>query len=217
MNINKPKRIHPFLQEIINRIVSTGLGEVYITEDGHLFLETCKAIKVIYGALDMKKEGAAAGVRIVVRRAKKRSKRSIYNGLPMLQIYVLPVLAKNAKTMTDAERQNMELNAQALRMAHAVERDPEQAAHYHQLHEAHKLNPQGYKKLYPSFFGFLVATFRMQLAMQPISEQSDTKQTIRLCRPQSQRVQPLPRATRLPVRTTPMRAFRPNVRFPMVA
>jgi len=45
-------------------------------------------------------------------------------------------------------------------LANAAERDPEKAAYYHELHEAHKLNPEGYKKLYPNFFGFLVATFQ---------------------------------------------------------
>jgi len=42
---------------------------------------------------------------------------------------VLPIVQKNAQTMTDAERRNMEINAQTLRMAHAVERDPQQAAY----------------------------------------------------------------------------------------
>ena len=45
-------------------------------------------------------------------------------------------------------------------LANAAERDPEKAVYYHELHEAHKRNPEGYKKLYPNFFGFLVATFQ---------------------------------------------------------
>ena len=174
MKTYSPKPIIPLLQEIMDRIVRSGIGEVVITPDGHLFLKTCKAIRTLYGALDLKNEGDAAGYRIVIRRINKRAKNSKYAKLPMLQIYALPILNKDASTMTDAERRNMELNAQALRMAHAVEKDPEQAAAYHKLHEDHKRNPEGYKKLYPNFFGFLVATFRMQLAAQ----EAETEATV---------------------------------------
>lgn len=221
MKISENKPLHPLLQKIIDWLLQNGVGDVYITPDGHLFLQPCKAIKALWGALDMKKEGAAAGVRIIVRKAKKRTKRSKYAKLPMLQIYVLPIVEKNAMTMTDAERRNMELNTEALRMAHAVEKDPEQLALYHELHEAHKLNPVGYKKLYPNFFGFLVATFRMQLAAQEaektaqetpasIANATDQETTmgIRLC---------VPRTQRLPLRRTDRRPFRPFVRLPMVA
>ena len=79
----------------------------------------------------------------------------------------------DAVQMTDAERRNMEMNTQALRMAHAVERNPEQLAAYKELHEAHKRNPQGYKKLYPNLFGFLVATFRMQLEAEQAKTESE--------------------------------------------
>lgn len=173
-NINL-HHIHPLLQKIINRIVQSGVGEVIAADDGHLFVQTCNAIKVIHGALDLKKEGDAAGVRVVVRKVKKRAKNSKYAGMPMLQLYVLPIVQKNAQTMTHAERRNMEINAQTLRMAHAVERDPQQAAYYHELHEAHKLNPVGYKKIYQSFFGFLVATFRVQLENAQLAETAETQ------------------------------------------
>ena len=74
-------------------------------------------------------------------------------------------------------------------MAHAIERDPEQAAKYHELHEAHKRNPEGYKKLYPNFFGFLYATFRMQLEAAAIEKQEKTeKQAIPLTPVQPMRV-----------------------------
>ena len=98
------KSLHPLLQKIINWLLQKGVGDVYITPDGHLFLQPCKAINALWGALDMKKNGDAAGVRVVIRRAKKRTKRSKYKGLPGLQIYVLPIVKKNAKTMTDRIR-----------------------------------------------------------------------------------------------------------------
>ena len=164
MKEKSEKPIIPLLQEIMRWIVQTGIGEVIVTPDGHMFLQTCKAINVIYGALDLKKEGKAAGYRIVVRRARKRANDSKYAKLPMLQIYALPAVEKDASTMSDAERRNIEMNTQAVRMAHAVEKDPEQVAIWRERHEAHKRNQEGYKKLYPNFFGFLVATFRMELA-----------------------------------------------------
>lgn len=89
-NINL-HHIHPLLQKIIDRIVQSGVGEVIATDDGHLFVQTCNAIKAIHGALDLKKEGDAAGVRVVVRKVKKRAKNSKYAGMPMLQLYVLPI------------------------------------------------------------------------------------------------------------------------------
>ncbi|MBR4520471.1 MAG: starch-binding protein [Paludibacteraceae bacterium] len=55
----------------------------------------------------------------------------------------------------------------------AVERNPEQLAAYKELHETHKRNPQGYKKLYPNIFGFLVATFRMQLEAEQAKTESE--------------------------------------------
>ena len=106
------------------------------------------------------------------------------------------------------------------RMAHAIERDPEQAAAYRELHEAHKRNPEGYKKLYPNFFGFLVATFRKELESVDIPEKSEVQdapekqeipecvQGIRLC---------VPRTQRLPLHRINRRTFRPFVRLPMTA
>lgn len=177
---NQSKPMHPLLQELLDRLESA--GEVVITPDGHIFLQPDVGIKMLWGAMDMKKEGREAGVRIIVRKVHKRARNSKYAGMPWLQVYVLPIVKKNTQTMTSAERHNMELHRQALRMAHAVEHDPEKAAYYHELHEAHKRNPEGYKKLYPNFFGFLVATFHMQLAAQaanpvsPASEKSPISQ-----------------------------------------
>lgn len=168
------------MQIVIDRLVSTGAGEVLIAPDGHVFVRSCLTINSLWGTMDMKKEGEKYGERIVVRKVKKRAKRSKYAGMPWLQLYSLPIVKKNVSTMTDAERRNMEMNTQALRMAHAVERNPEQLATYTRLHEAHKRNPQGYKKLYPNLFGFLVATFRMQLAAQEAAQAAEsTTQTTR--------------------------------------
>ena len=218
--MNQSKKVQQFLQVIIDRIVNSGAGDVYVTQDGHLFVKPCMCFNALWGAMDMKKEGAAAGVRIVVRKVRKRAKNSKYADMPWLQLYVLPIVKKEAVTMTDAERRNMEMNRQALKMAHAIERDPEQAAKYHELHEAHKRNPEGYKKLYPNFFGFLVATFRMQLESVDIPANSEVQdapenpempecvQGIRLC---------VPRTQRLPLHRINRRTFRPFVRLPMAA
>ena len=232
MKEKSEKPIIPLLQEIMRRIVQTGIGEVIVTPDGHMFLQTCKAINVIYGALDLKKEGKAAGYRIVVRRARKRAKDSKYAKLPMLQIYALPAVEKDASTMSDAERRNIEMNTQAVRMAHAVEKDPEQVAIWRERHEAHKRNQEGYKKLYPNFFGFLVATFRMQLKAQEMRDADAPLEAahtghqpaldastidkekvtgIRLC---------VPKIRRIPQRKcegNSIGVFRPFVRLPMVA
>ena len=218
--MNQSKKVQQFLQVIIDRIVNSGAGDVYVTQDGHLFVKPCMCFNALWGAMDMKKEGDAAGVRIVVRKVRKRAKNSKYADMPWLQLYVLPIVKKEAATMTNAERRNMDLNRQALKMAHAIERDPEQAAKYHELHEAHKRNPEGYKKLYPNFFGFLVATFRKELESVDIPEKSEVQdapenpeipecvQGIRLC---------VPRAQRLPLHRINRRTFRPFVRLPMTA
>ena len=161
---------HPLLLEIIYRLESTGAGYAVESPDGHLFFQPCVGINDLGGALDLKKEGEAAGVRIIVRKARKRSKHSPYAKMPLYQLYTLPIIEKNADTMTDAERRNSDIYRQALRLAHAVERDPEQRAIWLVKHEAHRANPRGYSKLYPNFFGFLVATFRMQLAAQYAAE-----------------------------------------------
>lgn len=157
------QNLSPLMQSIIRDIIETGAGDVVIASDGHIFVEPGACIDVLYGVLNERKEGIAAGEHIVMRRVRKRAKNSKYAGMPWYQLYALPIVKKNAETMTDAERSNIEMNTQALRMAHAVERDPEQRAAYAELHEAHKRNPEGYKKVYPNLFGFLVATFRMQL------------------------------------------------------
>lgn len=172
MKRSQPKPISPLLQKVINRLIQTGAGEIIITPDNHVFFQPGIHIKALWGAMDMKKEGVAADERIVIRPITKRAKRSKYNGLPMYTIYSLPIVKKNASTMTEAERRNIEINTQALRLAHAVERDPEQLAAYTKLHNQHKLDTSrsnrkdGYKKFYPNLFGFLVATFCMQLAAQ---------------------------------------------------
>lgn len=170
------KSIHPLLMIILNRL--KGAGEVVAAADGHLFFQPAACIKCLSGAMDMKKEGQAAGVRIIVRKVRKRANDSKYKGMPWYQIYVLPIVKKNVKTMTAAERKNIELNTQALRMAHAVMRDPKKVAYYTELHEAHKCNPQGYKKLYPNLFGFLVATFRMELENQEIPENPERYENV---------------------------------------
>ena len=157
------QNLSPLMQSIIRDIIATGAGDVVIASDGHIFVEPGACIDVLYGVLNERKEGIAAGEHIVMRRVRKRAKNSKYAGMPWYQLYALPIVKKNAETMTDAERSNIEMNTEALRMAHAVERDPEQRAAYTELHEAHKRNPEGYKKVYPNLFGFLVATFRMQL------------------------------------------------------
>lgn len=160
--------LHPLLQEIVIRLEDA--GKVVVAPDGHLFFEPDVTVKTRFGAMDMKKEGEKYGVRIIARKVRKRATKSKYKDMPWFQIYMLPIVKKNAKTMTDNERRNMELNRQALRMAHAVERDPEQVAAWRERHEAHKRNPEGYAKLYPNLFGFLVATFRKELEAQEMRD-----------------------------------------------
>ena len=161
---SQAQALHPLLQEIIIRLNKA--GEVVAAPDGHLFFRPGVHVKCLFGAMDMKKEGEKYGVRIVVRKVRKRATKSKYGDMPWFQIYILPIVKKNAKTMTENERRNMEMNRQALLMAHAVERDPEQVAAWRERHEAHKRNPEGYAKLYPNLFGFLVATFRKELETQ---------------------------------------------------
>ena len=217
MEINQTNSMHPLLQNMINGIRELGVGEVVVTADGHLFFQPCVGIEYLRGAIDEKKEGEDYGVRVILRQVRKRSKNSKYAGLPWFQIYMLPIVKKEAATMTDAERRNMEQYAQALKMAHAVERDPELAVKYHKLHEAHKLNPVGYKKLYPNFFGFLVATFRMELAKAENPEIPESPE--RLENPESLDNPESLEATvaELPQRRMHRRAFRPFIRLPMAA
>ena len=205
---NKP--ISPYLQSVATRLVQLGLGEVVYAPDGHIFFSPCVAIKEIWGALDVKKEGALAGERVVIRRVRKRAKNSKYAGMPMFQLYSLPIVKKDASTMTENERLNIEIHAKAQHMAHVVEHDPVRTAYYHKLHEAHLLNPKGYKKRYEDFFGFLVALFHKRLAAQ----HAKRKQAgISLC---------VPRPIRLSVSNRPAHSanthiFRAFVRLPMVA
>lgn len=165
---------HPLLLELVHRLESTGVGVVVQSADGHLFVQLSEGIDELRGAIDMKKEGAEAGVRIVLRKARKRGNRCAYTEMPMYQLYVLPIAQKNAQTITAEERRNMELNTQALRLAHAVERDQEQVVVWHERHEAHKRNPKGYDKVYKNFFGFVYVTIRMELvAAQKAEEEAD--------------------------------------------
>ncbi|MBQ7530427.1 MAG: hypothetical protein IJT12_01800, partial [Paludibacteraceae bacterium] len=46
----------------------------------------------------------------------------------------------------------------------------EQVVAWCERHEAHKRNPEGYAKLYPNLFGFLVATFRKELEAQEMRD-----------------------------------------------
>ena len=167
------ERLHPLLQKVIMRIWKSGLGNVIMTEDRHLFVETCEAVKTIRGALDMKKEGKEYGVRVVVRQAKKRSKRSKYAGLPMIQLYVLPIVEKTAATMTDAERQNIELNKLTLTKLHAVERDAKKMAYYQRLYAEQE--SAGCKEKYKTFYSFLYAMCRKQAEKEMAAKDAEQK------------------------------------------
>ncbi|MBO6073829.1 MAG: hypothetical protein J6P74_01685, partial [Paludibacteraceae bacterium] len=102
------------------------------------------------GALDMQKEGKEAGLRVVVRRAPKRGKYSLYTDLPDYQLYTLPIVKKEASTMSDAERLNIERNTLVLKRVHAIKRDPVQLAHYRRLHRLHLLVPSSAFPLPPN-------------------------------------------------------------------
>ena len=158
--------LHPLLLKVITRIVKLGAGIVHITPDHHVFVKLATGISELRGALDMQKEGKEAGLRVVVRRAPKRGKYSLYTDLPDYQLYTLPIVKKEASTMSDAERLNIERNTLVLKRVHAIKRDPVQLAHYRRLHRLHLLNPTagGYYRLYRNFYGFLVATLHLALA-----------------------------------------------------
>lgn len=162
--------LHPLLLKVITRIVKLGAGVVHITPDHHVFVKLSTGISELRGALDMQKEGKEAGLRVVVRRAPKRGKYSLYTGLPDYQLYTLPIVKKEASTMSDAERLNIERNALVLKRVHAIKRDPVQLAHYRRLHRLHLLNPTagGYSRPYPNFYGFLVATLHLELAASSV-------------------------------------------------
>ena len=168
--------IHPLLQQVIARIIDKGWGEVVVSPDGHLFFEPNTDMwEFIRGSIEQPEEREAYGMRIVIRKRRTGVKQSKYKGYPPYIIYPLPILQKNAATMTDAERRNIEIHTEAINRAHAIMADPEQLTHYQELHAAHihehKLHPnrppQGYRTFYPNLFGFLVATFHNQLAAQP--------------------------------------------------
>ena len=112
------------MQETIQGIISSGLGEVVFAPDGHIFVEPCVSINVLYGVLNERKDGIAAGEHIVMRRVRKRAQNSKYADMPLFQLYALPILKKNVRTMTD-------------------------------------------------LFGFLVATFRMQLEAEQAKTESE--------------------------------------------
>ena len=170
------EKMHPLLQKVIMRIVKSGLGSVIVTEDGHLFVKTCEAIETIRGALDMKKEGKQYGVRVVVRQAKKRSKRSKYKDLPMIQLYVLPIVEKTAATMTEAEKQNIELNKLTLTKLHAAERDAKKMAYYQRLYAEHDRAEGGEK--HTTFYSFLYAMCRKQAEKELAAKAAEQKGTM---------------------------------------
>ncbi len=164
--------IHPLLQLVITRIIDKGLGEVVMSPDGHFFFEpNTKVWEYIRGSIEQPEDREAYGMRVVIRKRRTNVKQSKYKGYPPYIIYPLPIIQKNADTMTDAERRNFEIHTEAINRAHAIMSDPEQLAHYQELHAAHvrehRLHPnrppQGYRTFYPNLFGFLVATLHAQL------------------------------------------------------
>ncbi len=164
--------IHPLLQLVITRIIDKGWGEVVMSPDGHFFFEpNTKVWEYIRGAIEQLEDREAYGMRVIIRKRRTGVKQSKYKGYPPYIIYLLPILQKNADTMTDAERRNIEIHTEAINRAHAIMADPEQCSHYQQLHAAHirehelhpNRPPQGYRTFYPNLFGFLVATLHAQL------------------------------------------------------
>ena len=164
--------IHPLLQLVITRIIDKGLGEVVMSPDGHFFFEpNTKVWEYIRGSIEQPEDREAYGMRVVIRKRRTGVKQSKYKGYPPYIIYPLPIIQKNADTMTDAERRNIEIHTEAINRAHAIMADPERLTHYQELHAAHirehRLHPnrppQGYRTFYPNLFGFLVATFHNQL------------------------------------------------------
>ena len=164
--------IHPLLQLVITRIIDKGWGEVVVSPDGHLFFEpNTKVWEYIRGSIEQPEDREAYGMRVVIRKRRTNVKQSKYKGYPPYIIYPLPIIQKNAATMTDAERRNIEIHTEAINRAHAIMADPEQLTHYQELHAAHirehelhpNRPPQGYRTFYPNLFGFLVATLHAQL------------------------------------------------------
>lgn len=163
---------HPLLIKVVHRLESLGVGVVVQAPDGHLFFSPRNGIEEIHGAVDLKKEGDEAGVRIVIRKVSKRSKNCKYADMPMFQIYTLTVPKRGEGEKSDDELQNDALYLQASSMAREVMNDPEQKHFWEKKHREHRNNPKGYSKLYPNLPGFLVATFRMQLAAQLEAQQA---------------------------------------------
>ncbi len=174
--------IHPLLQQVITRIEEKGLGEVVVSPDGHFFFEpNTKVWEYIRGSIEQPEDREAYGMRVVIRKRRTGVKQSKYKGYPPYIIYPLPIIQKNADTMTDAERRNIEIHTEAINRAHAIMADPDQLAHYQQLHAAHirehelhpNRPPQGYRTFYPNLFGFLVATLHAQLtALESATKES---------------------------------------------
>lgn len=174
--------IHPLLQQVITRIIDKGLGEVVMSPDGHFFFEpNTKVWEYIRGSIEQPEDREAYGMRVVIRKRRTNVKQSKYKGYPPYIIYPLPIIQKNADTMTDAERRNIEIHTEAINRAHAIMADPEQLTHYQELHAAHirehelhpNRPPQGYRTFYPNLFGFLVATLHAQLtALESATKES---------------------------------------------
>ena len=64
--------LHPLLQTVIARLDGVA-GEFIITPDNHIFFQPGVHIDFLLGAMDMEKEGKAAGVHIVIRKVRKRA------------------------------------------------------------------------------------------------------------------------------------------------
>ena len=174
--------IHPLLQQVITRIIDKGLGEVVMSPDGHFFFEpNTKVWEYIRGSIEQPEDREAYGMRVIIRKRRTGVKQSKYKGYPPYIIYPLPIIQKNADTMTDAERRNIEIHTEAINRAHAIMADPERLTHYQELHAAHirehelhpNRPPQGYRTFYPNLFGFLVATLHAQLtALESATKES---------------------------------------------
>lgn len=160
----------PLFVEVITRLIRLGVGVVYITPDHHVFIRLCPGCEQLRGALNTQKEGKEAGFNVIARRAPKRGKYSLYADLPDCQLYTLPIVKKEAATMSDAVRLNIERNTLVLKRLHTIERNPVRLAHYRRLYRAHRLNPTagGYKKLCTTFRCFLIATLQLELTQARI-------------------------------------------------
>ena len=156
----------PLFVKVITRLVRKGVGVVHITPDHHVFIQLSAGITELRGSLNSRQEGKEAGFNVIIRRAPKRGKYSLYTDLPEYQLYTLPIVKKEAATMSDSERLNIERNTLVLKRLHAIEHNPIRLAHYRRLHRAHLLNPTagGYKKRCTTFRCFLIAILHLELA-----------------------------------------------------